>query len=447
MDSQGLIDVQFNRAVEIIQGLPKTGPVQTDYEEKLRMYSLYKQATVGNVKSPRPAVWDMLGRAKWDEWAKHKDLDPSEAKWLYVEALLKVLRRYSDKTIAKTYVEELESFNGDAGNIVMSRSFSRSSGSSSGGSTASDEPYPIPPELSQHAANQDPHAYHHPEAVPAESEEETTDDEVQEMQPQPSRIIRPQSSVSSHRYRTPLAGTRAFSPHTIPSTQPMPGFDTPSAFPERNTPSSQPPHHPFGQDPRAHPLSPPGGQPIIPPHRAYCAFGPGPAQRTSLDLAVENIQTYLASFTERLDMLEASIIHTVPSPGSSFLRRTSGLGLSPPGGRRSPADEAGGVHWDTSNMGLWSFVLRPTERCVRAVREAAIFVLADRDRSPTAVVVRRLVLDTSFLFCLVALLRMVWRSTGIRRREVYVALVVLGRALFGRRTVHRVNRALGDRRD
>lgn len=22
-------------------------------------------ATVGNVKSPRPAVWDMLGRAKW----------------------------------------------------------------------------------------------------------------------------------------------------------------------------------------------------------------------------------------------------------------------------------------------------------------------------------------------------------------------------------------------
>lgn len=25
-----------------------------------------------------------------DAWAKHKDLDPYEAKWLYVEALLKV---------------------------------------------------------------------------------------------------------------------------------------------------------------------------------------------------------------------------------------------------------------------------------------------------------------------------------------------------------------------
>lgn len=49
----------------------------------------------------------MLGRAKWyvyphsctdsrldynarDAWAKHKDLDSYEAKWLYVEALLKV---------------------------------------------------------------------------------------------------------------------------------------------------------------------------------------------------------------------------------------------------------------------------------------------------------------------------------------------------------------------
>ena len=52
-------------------------------------------------------MFDMLGRAKWcvifnsptiidtyvyrDAWAKHKDLDPYEAKWLYVDALLKVL--------------------------------------------------------------------------------------------------------------------------------------------------------------------------------------------------------------------------------------------------------------------------------------------------------------------------------------------------------------------
>ena len=38
MDSHQLIDAQFDRAVEIIQSLPKNGPIQTDYEEKLTIY-------------------------------------------------------------------------------------------------------------------------------------------------------------------------------------------------------------------------------------------------------------------------------------------------------------------------------------------------------------------------------------------------------------------------
>ena len=38
VDSRQLIDAQFDRAVEIVQGLPKTGPIQTGYEDKLNMY-------------------------------------------------------------------------------------------------------------------------------------------------------------------------------------------------------------------------------------------------------------------------------------------------------------------------------------------------------------------------------------------------------------------------
>ena len=38
MSSRELIDAQFDRAVEIVQSLPKTGPIQTGYEEKLTMY-------------------------------------------------------------------------------------------------------------------------------------------------------------------------------------------------------------------------------------------------------------------------------------------------------------------------------------------------------------------------------------------------------------------------
>ena len=73
-----------------------------------------------------------------DAWAKHKDLDSYEAKWLYVDELLrvsipctslentrltyvqKVLRRYSDKTVARDLVAELESYGGDPSNIMLS---------------------------------------------------------------------------------------------------------------------------------------------------------------------------------------------------------------------------------------------------------------------------------------------------------------------------------------
>jgi hypothetical protein len=38
MDRKRVIDAQFDRAVEMVQGLPKTGPIQTSYDAKLTMY-------------------------------------------------------------------------------------------------------------------------------------------------------------------------------------------------------------------------------------------------------------------------------------------------------------------------------------------------------------------------------------------------------------------------
>ena len=42
-------------------------------EEKLQVYALYKQATVGDVTGKRPGMMDFVGRAKYDAWAKHKN--------------------------------------------------------------------------------------------------------------------------------------------------------------------------------------------------------------------------------------------------------------------------------------------------------------------------------------------------------------------------------------
>nr|XP_019045700.1 hypothetical protein I302_06091 [Kwoniella bestiolae CBS 10118]OCF24630.1 hypothetical protein I302_06091 [Kwoniella bestiolae CBS 10118] len=102
---------QFHRAVDIVQSLPKGGPVQTSYEEKLWLYSLYKQATEGDISIPRPGMLDILGKAKWDAWNKQKGIDKPEAKRLYVNALLKILRKHGDSEGSQTHISELESFN------------------------------------------------------------------------------------------------------------------------------------------------------------------------------------------------------------------------------------------------------------------------------------------------------------------------------------------------
>ncbi|KAI8456314.1 acyl-CoA-binding protein, partial [Phakopsora pachyrhizi] len=72
--------------------LPRSGPVQPTYNDKLSLYSFFKQAVKGDVKSvsTRPGVFDVLGRAKYDAWKQREGIKPTEAKRLYVETVLKV---------------------------------------------------------------------------------------------------------------------------------------------------------------------------------------------------------------------------------------------------------------------------------------------------------------------------------------------------------------------
>ncbi|XP_066353101.1 acyl-CoA-binding domain-containing protein 1-like [Miscanthus floridulus] len=46
----------------------KTLPENTSNENKLILYGLYKQATVGNVNTDRPGIFYQKDRAKWDAW-------------------------------------------------------------------------------------------------------------------------------------------------------------------------------------------------------------------------------------------------------------------------------------------------------------------------------------------------------------------------------------------
>ena len=65
------------------------------------------------------------------------------------------------------------------------------------------------------------------------------------------------------------------------------------------------------------------------------------------------------------------------------------------------------------------------------MKEWAILFSRDETRSPAKAIVRRLVLDVSFLLAVLAVIRALWKRSGVRRREVKAALVILWKALIG----------------
>ncbi|KAL5220700.1 hypothetical protein ABZP36_025413 [Zizania latifolia] len=62
----------------------KTLPENTSNENKLILYGLYKQATVGDVNTSRPGIFNQRDRAKWDAWKAVEGKSMEEAMSDYV---------------------------------------------------------------------------------------------------------------------------------------------------------------------------------------------------------------------------------------------------------------------------------------------------------------------------------------------------------------------------
>ncbi|XP_046457180.1 enoyl-CoA delta isomerase 2-like isoform X2 [Daphnia pulex] len=75
------INQQFDEAQKRLQTL-KASPGN---EAKLKLYGLFKQATVGKVNTKRPGMTDFVGKAKWDAWNSLNSLSQVEAKDKYIE--------------------------------------------------------------------------------------------------------------------------------------------------------------------------------------------------------------------------------------------------------------------------------------------------------------------------------------------------------------------------
>lgn len=260
----------------------------------------------------------------------------------------------------------------------------------------------------------------------------------QYQQPQSQRQ-RPISSMSGHRYRTPMTGSTMVSPPpqsmSVPAQQPLPRFESQSAFDESPSTgtflpavTSYPSHlAPSSRSDvvRGAMLPPSAGASTN--RRLSTPLPLRPASRPTIEGAVENVQAHLAALTERLESLEMSTM---------AFRSSASLG----GGTRSPnasgtSDGRAGrsLFWDMDDMGLWSLVIKPAARITEGMRHVVAFLAVNEHRTPTLVVVRRLFLDISFLLCALAVFKLGWKKTGIRRAEIVEALRILGRAVAGQK--------------
>ncbi|KAJ3174665.1 hypothetical protein HDU87_007037 [Geranomyces variabilis] len=121
-DASLRLEERFSRALGVLQSLgPEELGMVPSNDEKLQFYGLYKQATVGSCATPRPSMWDVVGRSKWDAWNKVRSMSQPEAKEAYVDACAKFLQRFPDRPLAAEVIEYFElSRQGLAGTITDS---------------------------------------------------------------------------------------------------------------------------------------------------------------------------------------------------------------------------------------------------------------------------------------------------------------------------------------
>ncbi|XP_030383733.1 acyl-CoA-binding protein homolog [Scaptodrosophila lebanonensis] len=71
---------EFNEAAENAKNLNST-PSDNDL---LELYSLFKQATVGDCNTDKPGFLDFKGKAKWEAWNSRKGMTNADAQTAYI---------------------------------------------------------------------------------------------------------------------------------------------------------------------------------------------------------------------------------------------------------------------------------------------------------------------------------------------------------------------------
>lgn len=77
------LKTKFDAAVANSKNLTE----RPDNATLLKIYALYKQASVGDNTDKKPGFGDMVGRAKWDAWNSLKGTTSKDAMQQYVDLI------------------------------------------------------------------------------------------------------------------------------------------------------------------------------------------------------------------------------------------------------------------------------------------------------------------------------------------------------------------------
>jgi acyl-CoA-binding protein len=75
---------------EAAQKRAKSLPQKPSNDDLLALYSLFKQATDGDVQGERPSGFDFVGAAKFDAWEKRRGMNSDDAMQAYIDLVDKL---------------------------------------------------------------------------------------------------------------------------------------------------------------------------------------------------------------------------------------------------------------------------------------------------------------------------------------------------------------------
>ncbi|ABN65890.1 acyl-coA-binding protein [Scheffersomyces stipitis CBS 6054] len=81
---------EFTDKANAVQNLSK----RPNDDELLKLYGLYKQATVGDNTTDKPGIFDLKGKYKWQAWKDLEGTSQEEAEQSYIELATSLIEKY-----------------------------------------------------------------------------------------------------------------------------------------------------------------------------------------------------------------------------------------------------------------------------------------------------------------------------------------------------------------